>query len=73
MGYDAIIDYLVILTGVTYCGYAFYINDIIRDGYGLTTSGNSISITRSFNVKKGDKIKLELNNVGTSGGGHINL
>ncbi len=61
MNYDAFIMFRVTYGNAAYTGYTFTINDVVRDAGATIVAVGEMTVTRSFEVKKGDKIRLDIN------------
>lgn len=61
LGYDGFLVYSVTYGSAPYTGYTLKINDIIRDATAAIDRVGNLSVTRTFEVKKGDKVRLDIN------------
>ena len=61
MNYDAFIMFRITYGNAAYTGYTFTINDVVRDAGATIVAVGEMTVTRSFEVKKGDKIRLDIN------------
>ena len=61
MNYDAFLVYSVTYGSATYTGYTLKINGVIRDATAAIDAVGNLSVTRTFEVKKGDKVRLDIN------------
>ena len=61
MNYDAFIMFRVTYGAAAYTGYTLTVNDVARDACAAIAAVGEMTVTRSFAVKKGDKIRLDIN------------
>lgn len=61
MNYDAFLVYSVTYGSAPYTGYTLKINGVIRDATAAIDAVGNLSVTRTFEVKKGDKVQLDIN------------
>ena len=61
MNYDAFIMFRITYGNAAYTGYTLIVNDVVRDACAAISAVGEMTVTRSFEVKKGDKIRLDIN------------
>lgn len=61
MNYDAFIMFRITYGHAAYTGYTLTVNDVARDACAAIAAVGEMTVTRSFEVKKGDKIRLDIN------------
>lgn len=61
MNYDAFLVYSVTYGSAPYTGYTLKINGVIRDATAAIDAVGNLSVTRTFEVRKGDKVRLDIN------------
>ena len=61
MDYDAFIMFRVTYGTAAYTGYTLTVNGVVRDACAAIAAVGEMTVTRSFEVKKGDKIRLDIN------------
>lgn len=61
MNYDAFIMFRITYGNAAYTGYTLTVNDVVRDACAAIAAVGEMTVTRSFEVKKGDKIRLDIN------------
>lgn len=61
MNYDAFIMFRITYGNAAYTGYTLTVNDVVRDACAAIAAVGEMTVIRSFEVKKGDKIRLDIN------------
>lgn len=61
MNYDAFILFQITYGNAAYTGYTLTVNDVVRDACAAIDDVGAMTVTKSFVVKKGDKIRLDIN------------